>query len=251
MSATSAVAPPSPERPALSEGARIIDTFIAPTKTFNDINRKASWFVPWLLMAIVTLGVAYSVSQKVGWSQVNENQMRMSPKRAEQMEKLPPADRARAEKVGEAMSAGFTYGWPVARLIGLVIVAGVLFLSFRFGAGADIGFGKTLAVTMYADLPIAIKGLLTIVFLWGGLIQPDQFISQNPIGTNLGAFFKPGTPMYALGSAVDIFEIWILCLAAIGFTCIARIKKGTSFAVVFGWYAVMALIGTGIAAAFS
>src|SRR5438067_1483606 len=86
MSATTAVAPQSSEQAPLSEGARLINTFVAPSKTFNDVNRKANWFVPWLLMAIVTLVVAFSVGQKVGWNQVNENQMRLQPKRAEQME---------------------------------------------------------------------------------------------------------------------------------------------------------------------
>jgi len=250
MSAVSAVAP-RPDQAPLSEGARIINTFVAPTKTFNDINRKASWCVPWLLMAIVSLAVAFSVSQKIGWSQVSENQMRMQPKRMEQMEKMPAADRARAEKVGNAFSAGLAYGWPIMRLIGLVLVALVLMFTFNFGAGAQISFGKSLAVAMYANLPIMLKGLLVIAFLYAGLVQPDQYISQNPIGTNLGVFFKPGTAMYALGSSVDLFEIWILTLAAIGFACVGKVKRGTAFAIVFGWYAVLALAGAGIAAMFS
>jgi len=247
MSAVSVAPQPEP----LSEGSRIVNTFISPGKTFLDINRKANWFVPWLLMAIVSVGVAFSTSQKIGWPQVNENQMRMQPKRLEQMEKMPPDQRAKAEKVGNAITAGLSYGWPIMRLIGLVLVALVLMFSFNFVAGASVSFSKSLAVSMYANLPIMIKGLLVIVFLWAGLVQPDQFISQNPIGTNLGAFFKPGTPMYALGSAIDIFDIWILVLAAIGFTCISKVKRGTAFALVFGCWAILVMIGVAVAAIFS
>jgi hypothetical protein len=246
MSAASTV----PQAAPLSEGARIVNTFVAPTKTFTDINRKASWIIPWLLMAVVSLLVAFSVQQKIGWAQVNENQLRLQPKRMEALEKAPPDQRALQQKIGIAFTAGITYAWPVVRLIGLLLVALVLWFSFKFFAGADVGFGKSLAVSMYASLPIMIKGILVIAFLWGGMIQPDQFISQNPIGTNFGAFFKPGTPMYALGSSIDLFEIWILCLAAIGFTCVSKAKRGAAFGIVFGWYAVLTLIGVGAAAIF-
>ena len=40
---STAVAPP------MSEGARIINTFIAPSKTFTDLRRSAAWWAPFLL----------------------------------------------------------------------------------------------------------------------------------------------------------------------------------------------------------
>ena len=42
-----------------------------------------------------------------------------------------------------------------------------------------------------------------------------------------------------------------MILAAIGITCISKVKTGTAFAVVFGWFAVVVLIGVGSTAAFS
>ncbi len=51
---------PTPE-PALSEGARIINTFIAPSKTFTDLRRNASWWGPWLLISIFGLIFIYSI----------------------------------------------------------------------------------------------------------------------------------------------------------------------------------------------
>ena len=40
----------------LSQMERVIDTFVAPSKTFHDILRSASWWLPWLLGVLVTLG---------------------------------------------------------------------------------------------------------------------------------------------------------------------------------------------------
>jgi len=39
----------------LSEGQRIVDTFVAPSKTFADVLRKSSWWGPLLLMIVVSI----------------------------------------------------------------------------------------------------------------------------------------------------------------------------------------------------
>lgn len=239
---------PQPNQPALSEGARIIDTFVAPSKTFTDLNRKASWVVPWLLIAIVGLGMAFVMGQKVGWRQLNDNQLRTRPKQAAQLEQLPADQRAQREAIGASITKYISYGIPVVSLIFLAIVAGILLFSFNFGAGAQLKFNTVMGVVMYASLPGMIKTILGIVFLYAGVVQPDTFLPQNPIGSNLGVLSTPGTAAYALLSAVDVFTIWTLVLTAIGITYVSKVKKGTSFSIVFGWYLLVTLIGAGFAA---
>lgn len=85
--------PAAAAAPALTEPQRLINTFLAPTKTFTDIRRKASWFVPWLVIAVAWIALAFTASQKVGWDQILENRMRMAPRQAEQLDKLPPRRR--------------------------------------------------------------------------------------------------------------------------------------------------------------
>ena len=80
---TSAV--PTPESQPLSEGARIINTFIDPKKTFADIRRKASWWAPWLLIAVFSYLFVGVAAQKIGFDQIVQNQIRMNPKQAEQL----------------------------------------------------------------------------------------------------------------------------------------------------------------------
>jgi hypothetical protein len=41
--------------------------------------------------------------------------------------------------------------------------------------------------------------------------------------------------------------IWTLVLTAIGFTCVSKVKAGTSYAIVFGWWAVFTLAGAALA----
>jgi len=38
-----------------------------------------------------------------------------------------------------------------------------------------------------------------------------------------------------------VVVIWILVLNAVGFASVSKLKRGTTFAVVFGWYVVLTL----------
>ena len=88
----------APEPAGLSEGARIVDTFIAPSKTFTDIRRNASWWGPWVLISIFSLIFIYAMSSKVGFEQISKNQIAHS-KRADQFDKLPADQQAQQLKL--------------------------------------------------------------------------------------------------------------------------------------------------------
>src|ERR1700740_2686671 len=104
---------PSPEAtPALSEGARIINTFIAPSKTFTNLRRSAAWWAPFLLMAIVSTIFVYTAGQKIGVRKIMENQMQAQPKAQARMEQLPPDQRERQMEGGAKFMAIISYGFP-------------------------------------------------------------------------------------------------------------------------------------------
>src|ERR1700690_1566202 len=88
-----------PETPALSQVERVVDTFVAPSKTFTDIRRSASWWLPWLLGAIVGIGMVAIVDKKVGMEKVSENRLTLTPKQAAKLDQLPPDQRARQMEI--------------------------------------------------------------------------------------------------------------------------------------------------------
>src|ERR1700682_1682021 len=93
------VAPPPPlesvpEGPGLTQAQRVIYTFTAPSKTFTDIKRNTSWWLPFLLTAICGYILFAAITTKVTWTQVAENNLKMNTKQAEQLDKLPPEQRA-------------------------------------------------------------------------------------------------------------------------------------------------------------
>jgi Yip1 domain len=247
--ASTAVVPSS--EPPLSQAARVVDTFIAPTKTFRDINRSASWWLPFVILAIVSVGFVTVVDKQIGFEKVYENQLRTSPKQAERLDQLPPDQRERQMQLGAKITGYFSYGFPVINLILLLVMALVLWGSYSFGAGAQVTFGKSMAVVVYANLVGIVKALLAVVTILAGA-SADTFSFQNPVATNLGFLVDPvqHKALYTLGSAIDLVSFWTLILVAIGFTCVCKVKKGTSYAIVFGWWAVATLVGTTMAAIF-
>jgi hypothetical protein len=243
---------PAPGPAPLSEGARIVDTFIAPSKTFTDLRRNASWWAPWLLISVAALAFFFVVGQKIGFRKVAENQIQASPKQAARMEQLPADQRDRSLDAQAKGTQYFTYGYPAVILIFNLVIGAVLYATFRFVAGADVQFKAAFAILMYAGLPGVLKLVLTIITISAGA-SPDTFSLDNPIATNPGYFISaidsPG--LHRLASSLDIFLIWTLALTAIGFTCVSKVKRGTAFAIVFGWWIFVTLAGAGIAAAFS
>ncbi len=254
--AASPLAPPSasplaPEPAQLSEGARIIDTFIAPSKTFTDLRHKASWWAPWLLVSIMSLVFFYVVGQKIGYRKVAENQIQASPKAAARIENLSAEQRERALERQAKGTQYFLYSYPLVILIFNLVIAAVLFATFRIAAGADVNFKTSFAIVNYATLPGLLKLILAIASVAAGA-SPDSFTLDNPVATNPGYFMSAADSpvLHRLASSLDIFLIWTLVLTAIGFTCVSKIKRATAFGIVFGWWIVAVAIGVAFAAAF-
>jgi Yip1-like protein len=245
---------PTPEPAPLSQGARIINTFIAPSKTFTDLRNASwsAWLAPFLLLAVVWVAFVYTVDKKIGFRKITEDQIQVVPKVADQFEKMPADQRSQQIDVRTKGTRIFAYAKSVLRFAWFAVIAGVLFASFKFGAGADVSFKNSLNVVIYAGLPMVIQLLLGIASLMAGM-SPDGYTPDNPVASNPAYFMNAADSLvrYSLAAPFDIFAIWTLTLAAIGFSCVGKVKRGTAFGIVFGWYILLALVGVGIAAAFS
>src|SRR5271163_3233632 len=88
--------------PALSQGERVIDTFIAPTKTFTDILRNQSWWLPFLLGVLFSYGFMFTVQKQVGWDIVADNLIKQDPKATERMATQTPEQQAQGRQIAVA-----------------------------------------------------------------------------------------------------------------------------------------------------
>jgi hypothetical protein len=134
--------PVSAQEPApapLSESQRILNTFLAPSKTFTDPRRNSNWWAPWLLISLVSVIFIYTIDRQVGFEQVSKNEIAKSS-RAEQFEKLPPDQQAKQLGISTTITKVFSYGSPVIALIAFVVMAAVLMGTFNLALGSSVNF---------------------------------------------------------------------------------------------------------------
>ena len=230
---------------------RVIDSFVAPSKTFTDIRHNTSWWVPWLIMSVFGLAMVFVVDKKLGMDTAYENQMRQSPKQMDKIDAMPADQKAKTLQIGATVTRYFAYGSPILTIIFIAVIAGVLMATFNFGFSAEVKFMQSMAISMYAFLPTTIKSLIVIGVISAG--GAEGFTFQNPVASNLSGLADPNSShfLYALLASVDVFNIWVLVLTGIGYSCITRVKRATCMVVVFSWWAVMALVGAGFGALFA
>jgi hypothetical protein len=234
----------------LSEVERVIDTFIAPSKTFNDILRSASWWLPWLLGVLVTMGFSAAIQQKIGWDKTYSNVLQHSSEaQQERLAQLPPDQQARQKAIAASFTKYIVWVSPVLGLLFAAIAAGVLLMTVNFGLGGHAKFGQIFAVWMYATLPWLIQGILGIIVLFAGL-DADAFNLKNPVGTNLGYFLPSDSAQWliAFGTAIDVLSIWVVVLLSIGCAIVARTKLAATATAVVVWWVLITLVKVGIAA---
>ncbi|HKN35878.1 MAG TPA: YIP1 family protein [Terriglobales bacterium] len=253
---TAPVPTPAAEVTPLSEGARIVNTFIAPSKTFTDLRRDASWWVPWLLIAIVSLAFAYVVDRQVGFDQITKNEIAKSS-RAEQFEKLPPDQKAKQLQFSTNLTRYISYASPVIALAAFVVIAAVLMGTFNLAAGASVPFKTAMAIAVYGSLPSVFHALLGIIAMMAGgmagSLDKEAFNIRNPVATNPAYFMDPTVHkfLYGMATALDVFVIGCCVLMGIGFASNSKVKPGTAIGIVLAWYLGYKLLSVGLGAMFS
>jgi hypothetical protein len=238
---------PIPE-PALSQGARIIDTFIAPSKTFTDLRRSASWWAPWILISIFSLVFIYAMGKQVGFEQISKNQVAHSS-RADQFDKLPADQQAKQIQLSSKIVGFFAYGSPVLILFYVLIETLALWLTFKLVAGAETSFGQAYAISIYAGLPGIIGAVLGTISLFAG-VNPEGFDINNPVGTNLAYYLDPETTgkfLRGMASSLDVLSIWTIVLIGIGYACTSKVKRTNAILIVAAWYLAFKLLTSGLA----
>ena len=237
------------ESAGLSQVERVVDTFVAPRKTFTDILRNASWWLPFLLGILVSLAFASSVDHKIGFDQVAQTNINRSAQTQQSMSSLTDAQRDQTIHRIAGFTRVVSYLYPVIGLIFAVICAGILMMSFNFGLGAKASYKQYLAVWFYAGLPFLIKFLLAAIAIFAG-VSAEQFDINNPVGTNVGWYLTSDAPLWlrTLFSSADIFTLWVVLLLILGCSIVAKVKRSSAAIVIIGWWVLIILGGTIMAA---
>jgi hypothetical protein len=235
----------------LSQVERVVDTYVAPSKTFTDILRSTSWWLPFLLFMIAYAAFAFSVDKKIGFDSVAEQAIQQSPMAQDRMANLTPDVRAQMIHRQAVGTKYASYAGGIFVLIFALIGALLNWATINFGFGARTTFGQNYALQMYASLPLVIKMALSAILVFAG-VGTENFDMKNPVGTNLGFFMTDSAAwVKTLLTFFDVFSLWTLVLAIVGLACISGKSKGQAAAVAVGWWVITIALVTGITAVVS
>jgi hypothetical protein len=249
------VQPAGEAAPGLSQMQRVVNTFSAPSKTFEDIKRgNKSWWMPLIVMVLGFAVFFAGVQTKITWGQVYENQMRDMPQFAKNlMDRMTPEQKAEAARKGPMQQAINAVATPVGIILINLIGAGILLATINFGFGGKAKYSSLLAVEFYAGLVIwPLRWILAATTT--PFVDPEAFNIQNPAPCNLAAFFPSlkasSLVAYTLLSSIDALTIWGMVLTGIGVAAVAGVKRSSGYIAVFGWWVIGILLGVGVAAIF-
>jgi hypothetical protein len=237
--------------PGLSQLQRVTNTFTAPSKTFEDIKRgNRSWWMPLLITALVGYILFAAVSMKITMQTVVDNQFRLDPKSQERMANATPEQRAMGAKISLYITEGVFIASPLLALAIAAVCSLALWGTINFIFGGKAKFGSVFTVWMFAGLPGIIKVLLGVIVIFAGAAA-ESFNIKNFAPTNVGAFMNPmesNKALYSLATSIDLVTIWSLILVGMGIAIVAGVKRTSGYIAVFGWWAIIVLIGVGVAA---
>lgn len=223
----------SSETHGLSQAERVLDAFVAPSKTFSDLLRNTSWWLPCLLVLLTTVVFSATAIKKVGIERMSDNMIATLPKIQDMIATAKPEEAQAIHQRFEKQITGGFYSSPVIYLVSGFAVAGLLLGMANFVFGGAATYKGMLAVFWYSILPLTLFSLLVCGLLAAGT-NIESFRVGNPIGTNAGYYLPEGTApaLVAAASMIDIFSIWVFCLQVIGVATVARISLGKALGAV-------------------
>jgi len=241
--------PPPPEKiapeekPEMSEVGTILNVFMEPGRTFEDLRKKPRFILGIILISIFASAISFALYQKVGEAgirrAVNE-QLDRSPQTASM-----PADQRQGIM---SFNLALQKYMPVIIFVIIPIVMFIIGLFYFLGAkafGGSGGFLHAVSVVVYSSIPptvfMTIAGLIVLAVKSADDIdltaaQRGGLVQANPAMLIDG---KAQPVLAAILSTVDVFQIWGWILAAIGLRITNKLTSGSAWAIVI----IFALIG--------
>jgi hypothetical protein len=239
---------PSPleEAAPLSEFSRLAMVFSSPSAAFRDIALRPRWWVPLIVVSIFASIFALAFDARVGWEQGMRTILQNSPQGAN----MTPAQLNQAAGRLAQFAKFQSYAAIVTTGVGFLIIALILKFVFDVLMGADLGVKRLMAIVGYANLPVVLSTLLTLLVL--NLKQPEDFSIQNPLAFNVGAYLGSEAPAWlrSLGTSLDLFSFWVMALLAIGTSSASRrisfAKALTGVLACWGFYVILKVGAVGL-----
>lgn len=211
--------------------SRIVGIFTSPRETFESIDQRPTWLVPFLIVVIVMIVLQFLVMDIAMKDRLADMEARDMP--AEQYERA-------SNQMESWKYVGFAVT-PVGILVVWAIIAGILLFGGNTMMGGETKFKKVFSV-------IAWSGLIGLV---GEIIKTFLILSKGTSrGVVLSLAFVLPTPelgqsppiLYRFLSQFNLFTIWELILWIIGLAVIYHFTTKKSATLVLSLWVIWIVI---------
>ncbi len=217
--------------------SRIVGIFASPKETFESLDRKPTWLVPFIIVTFLTIAMQYLVIDIAMQDQIAKMEARGIPQ--EQLDLIQQRMAGPTRYIQMAVI-------PVAMLAIWAIIGGILLMGTNSIMAGSATFKKIFALEAWTSL----------IGMAGGILKTILILSK---GTSLGvttslAILLPTPPLdktapvlYRLLSKLDVFTIWGLVLWIIGLSVMGKISTNKSATFVISiwvlWIVVSVVLG--------
>jgi hypothetical protein len=239
------------DQPALTQVERVSNTFFAPTKTFADLRRNRSWWLPFVLVVLFSYLFSAVAIARVGMPALAASAIHNSPTQNQRYQDASPEQRSQIMTGTRVVMEVILYSFVLTVPLYCAVSALLLWVGFNFILGGSGTYKGMFAVAMFAALPGILRSLLILGLMFAG--GGENFNLSDPVGTNPGFYMGADSSAFlkAALSSVDIFSLWTLALMAIGGAIIARVKVKNGVAMVFAAWLIFVLLKAAGTAAMS
>jgi len=242
---------PAPEAQAsLSPIARVVGVLFSPKKTFEDIVRKPSWLLPFVIFVVLVFAVCVCLNMRINWREYVSQQIEKSS----QASQLSAEQKEQRIESGAKLAPTFTYVFGVGfQIIIVFLITLIMWGAYSLLGGASTNFSTAFGITTHAFMTSLVSTPLFILILF---LKPYGTVDlDNPLATNLAVLLPEDAAKWlvALCKSIDIFVIWVLILLAIGFSTVnpKKLKGAKPFTIAFSVWAVFIVLRVGWAFIFS
>jgi len=225
---------------------RLYLMFTSPSEVFADIDRKPTWVVVVILMALVVAGLQFVSIPHV------DQEATIRDRAAARDVELSETQIERQVEIGNKFAKFVPVVTVVAYPLILAVMAAVLLVMLKL-TGSPIDFNHTYSSMAHAMWPATLvsSALFAVIVHGAGKIPQEEL--QYILKSNLGAFMTGDTPpwLLSLGSSIDIFSAWIIILMVIGFAVVGKITRQRAAVAILVPWAIWVVGKVGLKALFS
>lgn len=220
----------------------LINIFIKPSAVFEH-QRNGSFAIPALIQTLLFAVLVFALGNLIN-PFFEAEVARGLAQAAKNGQAMPEGAQATAEKFGRYFALAFVIISPwFTALFGGIFG----FIATRI-VGLKLSFGQAALVASWASFP-AVLGLLAMA-IRGTMLDPSMIRGATDGQLGLGMFLDPGTAspaLMALAQATDIFNLWAVILAGIGFSVLARVTLGKGLTAACIKFGIGLLLAVGMA----